>query len=290
MAYSPIQHVIDATGGWHDAGDQLKYLITSSNTTARLLMTYKMNPSSFKDIVNARGLKGSNQLPDILDEAKWGIEWILKLHPSANELYHQVADDRDHNGFKLPHKEIADYGWGADSFRPVYYMLLANPKGFHKYKSKATGIANLAGRSSATLSLGYEIFSAIKGYEVFSQKCLKAAEELYKMGRQQEGYQQGNSFGAPYRYEENTLADDMEWAAAELYKITKRQDLLENARSYAKQIGSWSWMERDTTSHYEMYPFVNMGHYALWKVGSPKDKQQMVAYYEHNLKHHSKKG
>ena len=28
---------IDATGGWHDAADQLKYLITGSNTTARMV-------------------------------------------------------------------------------------------------------------------------------------------------------------------------------------------------------------------------------------------------------------
>jgi hypothetical protein len=42
-------------------------------------------------------------------------------------------------------------------------------------------------------------------------------------------------------------------------------------------------MERDTASHYEMYPFVNMGHYALWQVGTATDKQQMIEYYRHNL-------
>lgn len=273
---------IDATGGWHDAADQLKYLITGSNTTARLLMTYQMSPDGFIDEYNARGLVGINNLPDILDEAKWGLEWILKLHPNPNELYHQVADDRDHRGFKLPHEENADYGWGVNSFRPVYFAT-GKPQGFSKYKSEATGIANLAGRSAATLALGYEVFSTLKGYEVFAETCLRAAHELYNMGQQQEGYQQGNSFGAPYRYEENTWADDMEWAAAQLYKISKKQDLLLDARKYAKIIGNWSWMERDTANHYEMYPFINMGHYALWQVGTVEDKQQMIEYYEHNL-------
>jgi hypothetical protein len=42
-------------------------------------------------------------------------------------------------------------------------------------------------------------------------------------------------------------------------------------------------MERDTASHYEMYPFVNMGHYALWQVGEERDKQQVIGYYGHNL-------
>ena len=273
---------IDATGGWHDAGDQLKYLITSSNTAARLLMAFQMQPEKFKDVVNARGLEGSNGLPDILDEAKWGLEWILKLHPSPNELYHQVADDRDHRGFKLPHEENADYGWGANSFRPAYFAT-GEPQGLSKYKSKATGIANLAGRSAATLALGYEVFSKVKKYEVFAGQCITAALELYAMGQKQEGYQQGNSFGAPYRYEENTWADDMEWAAAKLYKITKKDKYLKDARNYARTIGAWSWMERDTASHYEMYPYVNMGHYALWEVGSEADKVETAAYFQQNL-------
>ncbi|MEB2778173.1 glycoside hydrolase family 9 protein [Algoriphagus sp. D3-2-R+10] len=273
---------IDATGGWHDAGDQLKYLITSSNTAARLLMAYQMNPDAFIDVVNARGLAGGNGIPDVLDEAKWGLEWLLKLHPSPGELYHQVADDRDHRGFKLPHQDNADYGWGPNSFRPVYFAD-GQPQGLSKYKSEATGIANLAGRSAAALALGYQVFSQFEKYRIFAETCLQAALDLYEMGQKQEGYQQGNSFSAPYRYEENTWADDMEWAAAELFKITKHEDFLDEARNYAEIINTWSWMERDTASHYEMYPFVNMGHYALWQVGTDDDKEKMAGYYEHNL-------
>lgn len=279
---------IDATGGWHDAGDQLKYLITSSNTTARLLMAYQMKADSFHDKVDARGLEGGNDLPDVLDEAKWGLDWLLKLHPGPDELYHQVADDRDHMGFKLPHEDAADYGWGPNSFRPVYYAT-GKPQGLSKYKSQATGIANLAGRSSATLALGYLVFSQFEAYEEFAQQCLKAAKELYSMGKQQEGFQQGNSYKAPYRYEENTWADDMEWAAACLYKISHDEKFLKDARSYANIIGNWSWMERDSARHYEMYPFVNMGHYALWQVGDEKDKKQMVKYFDHNLENIKKR-
>ncbi len=282
FGHRPDSTRIDATGGWHDAGDQLKYLITGSNTTARMLMAYQLRPGAFRDAYDARGLPGANELPDILDEAKWGLEWVLKLHPSPNELYHQVADDRDHRGFKLPHEENADYGWGPNSFRPVYFAT-GKPQGLSKYQSKATGVANLAGRSAATLVLGYEVFSTQPGYEIFAQTCLRNAKELYQMGKRQEGYQQGNSYGAPYRYEENTWADDMEWAAAKLFKVTGNPDFLEDARKYAKMIGTWSWMERDTASHYEMYPFVNMGHYALWQVGKEQDKQTMIEYYAHNL-------
>jgi len=282
FGHRPDSTRMDATGGWHDAGDQLKYLITGSNTTARMLMTYQMGSISFLDSHDARGMEGSNGLPDILDEAKWGLEWILKLHPGPNELYHQVADDRDHRGFKLPHEENADYGWGPNNFRPVYFAT-GEPQGLSKYKSQATGIANLAGRSAATLVLGYEVFHKISGFEDFAQSCLRAAFELYEMGKAKEGYQQGNSFGAPYRYEENTWADDMEWAAALLYKITQKESYLEDARRYAQIIKAWSWMERDSARHYEMYPYVNMGHYVLWQVGTDDDKQTTLEYYKQNL-------
>ncbi|MGA1545177.1 MAG: glycoside hydrolase family 9 protein [Saprospiraceae bacterium] len=282
FGHRPDSTRLDATGGWHDAGDQLKYLITGSNTTARMLMTYQMGTTSFLDTHDARGMEGSNGLLDILDEAKWGLEWILKLHPGPNELYHQVADDRDHRGFKLPHEENADYGWGPNNFRPVYFAT-GEPQGLSKYKSQATGIANLAGRSAATLVLGYEVFHKISGFEDFAQSCLRAAFELYEMGKAKEGYQQGNSFGAPYRYEENTWADDMEWAAALLYKITQKESYLEDARRYAQIIKAWSWMERDSARHYEMYPYVNMGHYVLWQVGTDDDKQTTLEYYKQNL-------
>jgi endoglucanase len=93
---------VDATGGWHDAGDQLKYLITGSNATARMIMAYNLFPNTFADKVNDLGQPTPNQIPDVLDEAKWGLDWILKLHPTKNQLIHQVGDDRHHIGRKLP--------------------------------------------------------------------------------------------------------------------------------------------------------------------------------------------
>jgi hypothetical protein len=182
----------------------------------------------------------------------------------------------------MPDQDNADYGWGVNSFRPVY-AATGTPQGLGKYLSKADGFANLAGRSAAALALGYQVFSQIPGENDFAQSCLQAAKELYELGKINEGFQQGNSYGAPYRYEENTWADDMEWAAAELYKVTRQKNYLKDARRYAKVIGNWSWMQRDTASHYEMYPFVNMGHYALWQAGNKKDKKLTAGFYRENL-------
>lgn len=182
----PDSTYIDVSGGWHDAGDQLKYLITGSNATARMIMAYQMSPASFDDKYNALGQSGANHVPDVLDEAKWGLDWILKLHPASDQLIHQVADDRDHLGWKFPMNDPSNYGWGKNSYRVAYYAT-GKPQGLHKYKSQATGIANLAGRSAAALALGYQVWNAKKYDPSFAMRCLQAAEELYAMAKNNPG-------------------------------------------------------------------------------------------------------
>lgn len=278
----PDGSYVDARGGWHDAGDQLKYLITGSNATARMMQAYEWDKTAFADAYNAWGQPGKNGIPDILDEAKWGLDWIHRLHPTPDQLIHQVADDRDHLGFKMPNEDPANYGFGPNKDRPAYFAN-GKPQGLGKYKSEATGVSNVAGRSAAAMAMGYRIWKNDLKDDLFAAQCLKDAIELYQMGKQKEGFQQGNSFGAPYRYNERTWADDMEWGAAELYKATGDAQYLKDALHYADIIGTYSWMERDSTSHYEMYPYVNMGHYVLWEVGDAAVKKKMIDYYAHNL-------
>ena len=262
----------------------LKYLIASANATAQLLLTSEIEKVSadrraqgrkgvahtnmFKDIVNARGDAGSNGIPDVLDKGRWGLEWMLKLHPTPDALYHQVADDRDHCGPRMPYAEIADYGWGWGSNR-VVYCADGKPQGLGKYKSTATGVANLAGRYAAAMALGQIAFKKID--PAFGQRCLKAGVEVYALGQAKEGAQQGNSYKEPYRYEETTWADDMEWGAAALYRVTRERHYLEEAKSYAKLAASESWMGQEQTKHYQYYPFMNAGHFMLYDLVGPRD-------------------
>ncbi len=92
-----------------------------------------------------------------------------------------------------------------------------------------------------------------------SIKCLQAAREVYELGKNSEGVQQGNSYGAPYRYAEASWADDMEWGAAELYRVTNEDSYLRDAITYAKAIGSLSWMGLDSAEHYQYYPLPQCG-------------------------------
>jgi len=93
-AYGPLPPgtYLNASGGWHDAGDQLKYLLTSSNATAQMLLAYQLVNESrskntvFADRFNHLGRPGTNGIADVLDEARWGLEWMLRLHPAKATL------------------------------------------------------------------------------------------------------------------------------------------------------------------------------------------------------------
>jgi len=283
-AYGPMPNAsyLDARGGWHDAGDQLKYLITSSNATAQMLLAYRLAPELFKDRFNNLGQPGPNGIPDVLDEARWGLDWMLKLHPAPDQLYHQVADDRDHSGWRLPQNDASDYGWGPGSYR-VAYFATGRPQGLGKFQSEATGVANLAGRYAAAMALAYLTWKDSPQHGAYAQRCLQAGIEVYRLGKKQEGFQQGNSFGAPYRYNEDTWADDMEWGAAEIHRATGRQEYLEDAKRYAQVIAGTSWMGRDTAAHYQYYPFMNLGHFALHDVADQAFRKLLESYYRDGL-------
>ncbi len=283
-AYGPMTNgtYLDASGGWHDAGDLLKYLLTSGNATAQMLLAYRLELRGFKDCYNSLGQPVTNGLADVLDEARWGLEWMLKLHPAPDQLYHQVADDRDHKGFHLPQEETADYGWGKGSYRVVYFAD-GKPQGLRQYQSESTGVANLAGRYAAAMALAYQIWKDDPRQAAFAGRCLKAGVEVYQLGREKEGVQQGNSYGAPYRYAETTWADDMEWGAAELFRATGRRQYLEDAERYAKLIQDESWMGKEQTGHYQYYPFMNVGHYELYDLVGREFKKLLAGYYREGI-------
>jgi hypothetical protein len=285
----PDSSFVDVSGGWHDAGDQLKYLITGSNATARMLLAYELAGDRFSDATNGLGQPGPNGIPDVLDEAKWGLDWLHKMHPGPDQLIHQIADDRDHRGWKMPDQDNSDYGWGPNSYRAAYFAT-GRPQGLAQYKSEATGIANLAGRFSAAMAMAYRVWMADGRDSAFARRSLAAAREVYDMGKRNEGYQQGNSYGAPYRYSERTWADDMEWGAAELYRATGESEYLRDAVRYARMAAATSWMQRDTAEHYEYYPFVNVGHFALYPLVDAAFQDTLAGYYRDGIEHAMERG
>ena len=123
IIYHPTKtgQFLDVRGGWHDASDCLQYTTTTANAIYQMMFAYQQNPSAFGDYHQANGEAGANGIPDIIDEIYWGMDWLNRMNPEKGELYNQLADDRDHIGMQLRKDDPADYGYGPNNGRPVYF-------------------------------------------------------------------------------------------------------------------------------------------------------------------------
>lgn len=270
---------INAYGGWHDAADYLKYIATSANATYQMLFSFSENPDSFDDYYLQNGLPGKDGIPDVLNESFWGLEWLLKMNPARREMYNQVADDRDHTGFRLPSNDTADYGKGKE--RPVY-RCTGFPQGLFSYSNKTTGIASTAGKFASAFALAATVYkNRDPGYSRF---LLSKAVEAFNYGLENPGVCQTAPCTAPYFYEEDNWVDDMELAAAELYRATQNENYIEYAVNFGRMEPVTPWMGADTANHYQWYPFMNMGHPEIASLsGQEETTEEFLDYMKKGL-------
>ncbi len=79
----------DLTGGWHDAGDYNKYVWKAvSGAILTMLTAYEDNPGVFGDDLNIP--ESGNGRPDVLDEIKWELDWLLKMQLADGSVLHQM--------------------------------------------------------------------------------------------------------------------------------------------------------------------------------------------------------
>jgi endoglucanase len=250
--------MINVTGGWHDATDYLQYTATSANAVYHLLMAWKDHPEVYPDEYLANGLPGTNGIPDIIDEAVWGIEWLLKMNPAEGEMYNQIADDRDHIGFRLPMKDPAKYG--KDDYRPVYFVT-GKSQGLAKHKNRTTGVSSTAGKFASAFALGSEVLKKFKPEmaEILKNKAVEA----YRFGLTDLGATQTGCVVSPYFYEEENWVDDLELAAAALFRLTGEDNYLKEACKWGEVEPVTPWIAFNKARHYQFYPFGNLGHVIL---------------------------
>jgi endoglucanase len=285
---------IDVVGGWHDASDYLQYASTSANATYHLLMAWRDFPRLFGDEKLANGLDGKNGMADVLDEAKWGLDWLLKMHPRGDWMFNQVGDDRDHIGMRIPREDSA-YGKGYE--RPVYFVS-GEPQQRGKFMNNTTGTSSIAGKFASAFALGSQVFESERDY---SDSLDEKAASALQYGFKKFGETQTASVKSPYIYAEENWTDDMELAEACLFKEsisyanrkhlerpTLRDDIdpnifLNAAIAFSKRESITPWLGKDTAKHYQWYPFINVGHYELAKQLKGKDRDTIVGYYREGI-------
>jgi endoglucanase len=67
----------DVSGGWYDAGDYNKYTNWNANYVILMMLAYLERPEAWTDDYNIP--ESGNGIPDILDEAKWGLEHLMRM-------------------------------------------------------------------------------------------------------------------------------------------------------------------------------------------------------------------
>ena len=215
---------IDITGGWHDAGDYVKFLNTTAYTTYTLLFAYNFNPEIFGFDNN------KNNVPDVLEEAKVGLDWLIRANYKNRKLVTQVQDLRDHDvGWRLPENDELQYD------RPAFL-------GIGK---------NLIGIYVAALSLGARIWKSKFNYSDFSNKCLRIARTFFSI---QKNAPDVDSTGSGMYLDKNFYGK-LALGAVELYNSTGKEELLKLAKEYADSAGSdywWSWGDMNSYAHYNL--------------------------------------
>ena len=196
---------LDVRGGWYDAGDHGKYVVNGGIATYQLLSAFERtktaptaNPGALGDST-LRVPERGNRVPDILDEARWELEFMLRMQvPAGQPLAGMV------------HHKVHDQNWTGLPLQPQDDP---QPRELHPPSTAAT--LNLA----ATAAQAARLFAPYD--PTFAARCLAAARTAYAAAKANPGRYadpaDGNGGGS---YSDGDVTDEFYWAAAELYLTT----------------------------------------------------------------------
>lgn len=229
--FSGCSYSLDVSRGWYDAGDYGKYVVnggiavwTLQNQYERILQLGTTLGDFGDGTLNIP--EGGNGRPDLLDEVRWELEFLLAMQVPEGEAYAGMAH----------HKVHADE-WAA---RPIWPEDDDLPRSLHPPSTAAT--LNLA----ATAAQGARLWAGLD--EAFSTRCRTAAERAWTAaGENPTRYASSTDDEGGGSYSDEDVSDEFYWAAAELYVTTGNAayaDYLRSSPHWASvpsAVGPFSW-------------------------------------------------
>lgn len=183
----------DVNGGWHDAGDFGRYIVPAAKAVADLLLAWQWNPAAF----------AAPGLTSLLEEARWELEWMLKMQREDGGVYHKVSCAR-FCGMIMPHEEKEE--------------LIISP-----VSSTATG------DFAACMAMASRFYAAQD--VAFSHRLLAAARRAWDFLQASEPILFRNPEGiSTGGYGDRSDADERLWAHVELAITTGEEPYLSAAR------------------------------------------------------------
>lgn len=192
---------IEASGGWHDAGDYGKYVVNSGIAMGELLWAYELYPGR-AGTPSLAIPESANGTPDLLDEARWNLDWMLKMQATDGGVWHKLTSER-FGSFVMP--ELDDGG-------ARYVIGTGSPP----YKGSCA-TADFA----AVMAVAARVYAPFDA--AFARRALAAAERAWAwvvvhpdvVFRNPPGVLTGE-------YGDADCSDERLWAAAELFRTTGR--------------------------------------------------------------------
>ncbi|SIQ27953.1 endoglucanase [Rhizobium sp. RU20A] len=207
---------LDVSGGWYDAGDHGKYVVTGALSVAQLMSAYERgiaHGGGASPVVSdtlGRLPENGNSVPDILDEARWELEFLLKM---------QVPDGAPLAG--MVHHKVHDTAWTGLPMLPADDP---KPRALHRPSTAATyGFA-------AAAAMGARLFADIDAD--FAGRLRQAALTAHAAAIANPGLNAPSSDGMQGGgdYSDDNAGDEAYWAATELFLTTGEAGFLEEAK------------------------------------------------------------
>lgn len=169
----PDGYILDVAGGWYDAGDHGKYVVNAGISVAQVLQTHERSLAAATADAGAladgtlRIPEAANGVPDILDETRWELEWMLPMQVPAGSGPQQI-DGVAVDVAGLAHHKIADVDWTGVPLAPA-----EDPQPRHLFRPSTAATLNLA----AAAAQGARLFAPYDG--AFANDLLAAARTAY---------------------------------------------------------------------------------------------------------------
>jgi endoglucanase len=205
-------YILNAAGGWYDAGDFGKYVVNGGISVWTLMNLYEQDTEAFPD-GSLSIPENANGVPDLLDEARWEMEFLLSM---------QVPDGEPLAG--MVHHKLHDESWAGMPMVPPSEVNNDN-----KHEITGTGRYLYPPSTAATLNLAATAAACARIWEqidpAFAERCLSAAETAWEAARANPALLAGNTPGAGGgNYPDNDITDESSWAAAELFITTGKSE------------------------------------------------------------------
>lgn len=224
-------YTLDAVGGWYDAGDFGKYVVNGGITAWTLMNLYEQGWDAFSD--GSQPIpEQNNGVPDLLDEARWEMEFLLAM---------QVPQGQPLAG--MAHHKLHDEAWAGMPLVPPTEVDNDNANeipasGRYVYAPSTAATLNLAATAAQCARIWLDFDTE------FADQCLVAAESAWQAARENPGIYAGNNPGSGGgNYEDQNVSDEFYWAAAELYITTGKAEYREYllASEHFAEVDAFDW-------------------------------------------------